>query len=766
MKNRRHQSLGCRLVGNIATYIAGFVVKKALDSVSCSTCQEALAPSMDRDLVVTVLFDFEYHSSDGQRVHMHKDEEFLVIQQTNSDWWQVIRSGERKPFYAPTQYLKVQPRPRPQLPPKVKPVKRNARDSRRAPLSITDAERHISCEDDAPGDETPGRRRCNSLEDAAAGSSSVETLDDSPPAPVSRPAPGGTPQATELPAAAGGQSDATPGRGATPRLPPSRHRRPRISKDLWARRKSWSVDERSRTWELVRPEAAPAPAAATSTATAAMTEPGPGPKTVIGARAEPGVGTDPRPPRPAERPVPTPRPTVEAAERRPTLPSAVNKPPPPPVPVPVTAVPAAVEATAPRQPAGSNTEAAGPKREHGRFKQEVLKLISRSRRSEERRSSDGAPSRSRPTAEFWDRSGPRQQDGRPAPPPAAQKRPTTLERETVTSGDRSAPISGVIMKSASVELTRTVAGPVEQAVAAERAERGPRPDVLPSADGAESPPGLHRQTSYDRSLQSFSTFSNLRSARIDLAGHNASFKRTAERLRRPPDREADRSRRPTAGRQVEPPRVDGPPRPPVPPKTLQLRLQPAADGLPTTPDDGDWSDSEPAGSESESGSWERLDQMKAALYFANPLMPRSGLSRSADHLPVPLPRTRLTEISPPQSRQPPPVPHILETPIRSLHDGWGEYLHHGRKYYYNVDTQSSTWKPPRRNVKSPATSPDKSVSDPSRPTAEAGTPVLEVDVPLVPLPPGWRRRVDSTGELCYVRDSSPTRGVSDTTRLV
>ncbi|KAF0302370.1 Rho GTPase-activating protein 27 [Amphibalanus amphitrite] len=482
-----------------------------------------MAPSMDRDLVVTVLFDFEYHSSDGQRVHMHKDEEFLVIQQTNSDWWQVIRSGERKPFYAPTQYLKVQPRPRPQLPPKVKPVKRNARDSRRAPLSITDAERHISCEDDAPGDETPGRRRCNSLEDAAAGSSSVETLDDSPPAPVSRPAPGGTPQATELPAAAGGQSDATPGRGATPRLPPSRHRRPRISKDLWARRKSWSVDERSRTWEL---------------------------------------------------------------------------------------------------------------------------------------------------------------------------------------------------------------------------------------------------TSYDRSLQSFSTFSNLRSARIDLAGHNASFKRTAERLRRPPDREADRSRRPTAGRQVEPPRVDGPPRPPVPPKTLQLRLQPAADGLPTTPDDGDWSDSEPAGSESESGSWERLDQMKAALYFANPLMPRSGLSRSADHLPVPLPRTRLTEISPPQSRQPPPVPHILETPIRSLHDGWGEYLHHGRKYYYNVDTQSSTWKPPRRNVKSPATSPDKSVSDPSRPTAEAGTPVLEVDVPLVPLPPGWRRRVDSTGELCYVRDSSPTRGVSDTTRLV
>ena len=44
---------------------------------------------MDRDLVVTVLFDFEYRANDGQRIYMHKDEEFLVIQQTNSDWWQV-----------------------------------------------------------------------------------------------------------------------------------------------------------------------------------------------------------------------------------------------------------------------------------------------------------------------------------------------------------------------------------------------------------------------------------------------------------------------------------------------------------------------------------------------------------------------------------------------------------------------------------------------------------------------------------------------------
>ncbi|XP_043210780.1 uncharacterized protein LOC122375451 [Amphibalanus amphitrite] len=42
-------SLGCRLVGNIVTYIAGFVVKKALDSVSCSTCQEALVSDIQPD---------------------------------------------------------------------------------------------------------------------------------------------------------------------------------------------------------------------------------------------------------------------------------------------------------------------------------------------------------------------------------------------------------------------------------------------------------------------------------------------------------------------------------------------------------------------------------------------------------------------------------------------------------------------------------------------------------------------------------------------
>ena len=316
-----------------------------------------------------------------------------------------------------------------------------------------------------------------------------------------------------------------------------------------------------------------------------------------------------------------------------------------------------VETAAPRCLAVDNAAGSGPRRpaaEHGRFKQEVLKLISRSRK-EERRASDDAASRSRPAADRRDRSSPKQQDVRPAPPVTAQQRPTTLERERLTGSSAetapaaagTGPPSGVLVKSASADLAR--AGPIELEVATERAERGPRPDILPSPDDTGSPPSFHRQSSYDRSLQSFSTFSNLRSARIDLAGHNASFKRTAERLRRPtePEPESERPRRPTAARQVEPPRVDRPPRPPVPPKTLQLRLQPAGEGppsAPTTPEDADWSDSEPAASESESGSWERLDQMKAALCFSNPLLPRSGLSRSADHLPVPLPRTRLTEV--------------------------------------------------------------------------------------------------------------------------
>ena len=36
-------------MGNIVTYIAEFVVKKALDSVSCSTCQEALVSDIQPD---------------------------------------------------------------------------------------------------------------------------------------------------------------------------------------------------------------------------------------------------------------------------------------------------------------------------------------------------------------------------------------------------------------------------------------------------------------------------------------------------------------------------------------------------------------------------------------------------------------------------------------------------------------------------------------------------------------------------------------------
>ena len=43
----------------------------------------------------------------------------------------------------------------------------------------------------------------------------------------------------------------------------------------------------------------------------------------------------------------------------------------------------------------------------------------------------------------------------------------------------------------------------------------------------------------------------------------------------------------------------------------------------------------------------------------------------------------------------PPVPHILETPLRQLTAGWAEYaLPDGSAYFYNVETGVSSWQPP------------------------------------------------------------------------
>lgn len=75
-------------------------------------------------LFVSVIYDFEYISEDGKRVFMKENEILLLINKTNHDWWQVrlkaledwqerfgkiflqvIRRGDRRPFYAPAKYV-------------------------------------------------------------------------------------------------------------------------------------------------------------------------------------------------------------------------------------------------------------------------------------------------------------------------------------------------------------------------------------------------------------------------------------------------------------------------------------------------------------------------------------------------------------------------------------------------------------------------------------------------------------------------------------
>ncbi|XP_052123932.1 rho GTPase-activating protein 12 isoform X2 [Frankliniella occidentalis] len=54
--------------------------------------------------VVRVLYNFEY-SKDGRNVWMKEGEALSLLKKTNPDWWQVLRSNERKPFYVPAAYV-------------------------------------------------------------------------------------------------------------------------------------------------------------------------------------------------------------------------------------------------------------------------------------------------------------------------------------------------------------------------------------------------------------------------------------------------------------------------------------------------------------------------------------------------------------------------------------------------------------------------------------------------------------------------------------
>jgi len=57
-----------------------------------------------RKSTVTVLYSYVYDNR-HQRVCISEGERLILIEKTNSDWWQVRRPGDTKPFYAPATYL-------------------------------------------------------------------------------------------------------------------------------------------------------------------------------------------------------------------------------------------------------------------------------------------------------------------------------------------------------------------------------------------------------------------------------------------------------------------------------------------------------------------------------------------------------------------------------------------------------------------------------------------------------------------------------------
>lgn len=59
------------------------------------------------DVYVEVLYDFKYSSDDGNEVKIKAGEELLLLKKSNENWWQVIRSSDGNPFYAPSSYLTV-----------------------------------------------------------------------------------------------------------------------------------------------------------------------------------------------------------------------------------------------------------------------------------------------------------------------------------------------------------------------------------------------------------------------------------------------------------------------------------------------------------------------------------------------------------------------------------------------------------------------------------------------------------------------------------
>lgn len=55
---------------------------------------------------VRVLYDYDYTTRDGRHVSVRVGDRLTLLQKSN-EWWNVIRDGERKPFYVPADYVAI-----------------------------------------------------------------------------------------------------------------------------------------------------------------------------------------------------------------------------------------------------------------------------------------------------------------------------------------------------------------------------------------------------------------------------------------------------------------------------------------------------------------------------------------------------------------------------------------------------------------------------------------------------------------------------------
>ncbi|XP_014296173.1 uncharacterized protein LOC103577890 isoform X2 [Microplitis demolitor] len=63
-------------------------------------------PDLQEHSYVKVLYDFQYKTTEGREIAIKKNERLYLLQKTNADWWQVVRTWEQRSFYVPATYVR------------------------------------------------------------------------------------------------------------------------------------------------------------------------------------------------------------------------------------------------------------------------------------------------------------------------------------------------------------------------------------------------------------------------------------------------------------------------------------------------------------------------------------------------------------------------------------------------------------------------------------------------------------------------------------